>query len=93
MAWAPSLMLSPFLTFFFLRDGGEFKRFLSHAVPAGAISDSYAEALAYVYSLLHAQGDRALYIWALRTRDNVQHGTKPLAEAIAMFKDLAARFQ
>jgi threonyl-tRNA synthetase len=29
----------------------------------------------------------------IRTRDNVQHGTKPLAEAIAMFKDLAARFQ
>ncbi|MFA4969113.1 MAG: AI-2E family transporter [Sulfuritalea sp.] len=33
MAWAPSLMLAPFLAFFFLRDGRRFKRFLSAAVP------------------------------------------------------------
>lgn len=33
MAWTPSLLLAPFLTFFFLRDGREFKHFLSDAVP------------------------------------------------------------
>lgn len=33
MAWAPSLMLAPFLTFFFLRDGRRFQRFLGSAVP------------------------------------------------------------
>ncbi|MCF8184985.1 MAG: AI-2E family transporter [Polynucleobacter sp.] len=33
MAWAPSLMLAPFLAFFFLRDGRRFQRFLSSAVP------------------------------------------------------------
>ena len=33
MAWTPSLLLAPFLAFFFLRDGRRFKRFLSAAVP------------------------------------------------------------
>jgi len=33
MAWAPSLMLAPFLAFFFLRDGRCFQRFLGGAVP------------------------------------------------------------
>lgn len=33
MAWAPSLMLAPFLAFFFLRDGRRFQRFLGGAVP------------------------------------------------------------
>ncbi len=32
-AWLPSLLLAPFLAFFFLRDGRRFKRFLSAAVP------------------------------------------------------------
>jgi len=32
-AWAPSLLLAPFLAFFMLRDGWRFKRFLSRAVP------------------------------------------------------------
>lgn len=32
-AWMPSLLLAPFLAFFFLRDGGRFKRFLGSAVP------------------------------------------------------------
>jgi predicted PurR-regulated permease PerM len=32
-AWTPSLLLAPFLVFFFLRDGRRFKRFLGHAVP------------------------------------------------------------
>ena len=32
-AWLPSLLLVPVLTFFFLRDGWRFKRFLSAAVP------------------------------------------------------------
>ena len=32
-AWFPSLLLAPFLAFFFLRDGWRFKRFLSRAVP------------------------------------------------------------
>ena len=31
--WLPSLLLAPFLAFFFLRDGWRFKKFLSHAVP------------------------------------------------------------
>jgi predicted PurR-regulated permease PerM len=33
MAWTPSLMLAPFLAFFFLRDGRRFQRFLGGAVP------------------------------------------------------------
>ena len=33
MAWAPSLLLAPFLAFFFLRDGRRFKSFLGAAVP------------------------------------------------------------
>ena len=33
MAWAPSLMLAPFLAYFFLRDGRRFQRFLGGAVP------------------------------------------------------------
>ena len=32
-AWLPSLLLAPFLAFFFLRDGWRFKRFLGRAVP------------------------------------------------------------
>jgi predicted PurR-regulated permease PerM len=32
-AWTPSLLLAPFLAFFFLRDGHRFKRFLARAVP------------------------------------------------------------
>jgi predicted PurR-regulated permease PerM len=31
--WLPSLLLAPFLTFFFLRDGVRFKKFLARAVP------------------------------------------------------------
>lgn len=33
MAWAPSLLLAPFLAYFFLRDGRRFKGFLANAVP------------------------------------------------------------
>ena len=32
-AWMPSLLLAPFLAFFFLKDGRRFKRFLANAVP------------------------------------------------------------
>ena len=32
-AWLPSLLLAPFLAFFFLRDGRRFQKFLSDAVP------------------------------------------------------------
>ncbi len=32
-AWTPSLMLAPFLAFFFLKDGSRFKHFLGAAVP------------------------------------------------------------
>ncbi len=32
-AWAPSLLLDPFLAFFMLRDGWRFKKFLGRAVP------------------------------------------------------------
>jgi predicted PurR-regulated permease PerM len=32
-AWAPSILLAPFLAFFMLRDGWRFKRFLGRAVP------------------------------------------------------------
>lgn len=31
--WLPSLLLAPFLTYFFLRDGTRFKKFLARAVP------------------------------------------------------------
>ncbi|MES2317072.1 MAG: AI-2E family transporter [Pseudomonadota bacterium] len=31
--WLPSLLLAPFLTYFFLRDGAKFKKFLARAVP------------------------------------------------------------
>ncbi|HEX5394078.1 MAG TPA: AI-2E family transporter [Rhodocyclaceae bacterium] len=31
--WAPSLLLAPFVSYFFLRDGGLFKRMLGRAVP------------------------------------------------------------
>ncbi len=41
-AWAPSLVLSPFLAFFFLRDGVSFKRFLSRAVPNAFFERSLA---------------------------------------------------
>lgn len=32
-AWAPALLLAPFLAFFMLRDGWRFKRFIGRAVP------------------------------------------------------------
>jgi predicted PurR-regulated permease PerM len=32
-AWLPSLLLAPFLAFFFLRDGRRFTKFVGHAVP------------------------------------------------------------
>lgn len=32
-AWLPSVLLAPFLAFFFLRDGWRFKKFLSRSVP------------------------------------------------------------
>ena len=32
-AWLPSLLLAPFLAFFFLRDGRRFTKFISNAVP------------------------------------------------------------
>ena len=32
-AWAPALLLMPFLAYFFLRDGGRFQRLLGRAVP------------------------------------------------------------
>jgi predicted PurR-regulated permease PerM len=32
-SWLPSLLLAPFLAFFFLRDGRRFKKFLGRAVP------------------------------------------------------------
>lgn len=32
-AWTPSLLLAPFLAFYFLKDGQRFKRFLARAVP------------------------------------------------------------
>jgi predicted PurR-regulated permease PerM len=33
LTWAPSLLLAPFVSYFFLRDGGHFKRMLGRAVP------------------------------------------------------------
>lgn len=33
VTWAPSLLLAPFVSYFFLRDGGQFKRMLGRAVP------------------------------------------------------------
>lgn len=40
--WAPSMLLSPFLAFFFLRDGFTFNRFLSRAVPNAFFERSLA---------------------------------------------------
>lgn len=40
--WAPSLLLAPFLTFFFLRDGQRFNFFLSRAVPNAFFERSLA---------------------------------------------------
>lgn len=42
--WIPSLMLAPFLAFFFLRDGWRFKKFLSRAVP-----NAYFERTLYLF--------------------------------------------
>ncbi|HEY6897482.1 MAG TPA: AI-2E family transporter [Rhodocyclaceae bacterium] len=33
LAWAPTLLLTPFLAYFFLRDGGRFQRMLASALP------------------------------------------------------------
>jgi predicted PurR-regulated permease PerM len=33
LTWAPTLLLTPFVSYFFLRDGGEFQRMLGRAVP------------------------------------------------------------
>lgn len=33
LSWLPSLLLAPFLTYFFLRDGARFKMFLARGVP------------------------------------------------------------
>jgi predicted PurR-regulated permease PerM len=33
LGWLPALLLAPFMTFFFLRDGVSFKKFLARAVP------------------------------------------------------------
>ncbi|GAB2182277.1 AI-2E family transporter [Denitratisoma sp. agr-D3] len=33
LTWAPSLLLAPFVAFFFLRDGGDFQHMLGRAVP------------------------------------------------------------
>lgn len=33
LTWAPSLLLTPFVAYFFLRDGGQFQRMLGRAVP------------------------------------------------------------
>jgi predicted PurR-regulated permease PerM len=33
VGWLPALLLAPFMTFFFLRDGAGFKKFLARAVP------------------------------------------------------------
>jgi predicted PurR-regulated permease PerM len=42
--WLPSLLLAPFLTFFFLRDGQRFKKFLARAVP-----NAYFERSLYLF--------------------------------------------
>lgn len=51
VTWVPSLLLAPFLTFFLLRDGWRFKKFLARAVP-----NAYFERALY---LLHEVGQTA----------------------------------
>jgi len=52
-AWTPSLLLAPFLAFFFLKDGQRFKRFLAHAVP-NAFFERTLYLLHEVDQILHA---------------------------------------
>jgi predicted PurR-regulated permease PerM len=54
IAWTPSLLLAPFLAFFFLKDGQGFKRFLAHGVP-----NSFFERTLY---LLH-EVDQTLHVY------------------------------
>ena len=53
-SWTPSLLLAPFLAFFFLKDGRRFKRFLAYAVP-----NAFFEKSLY---LLH-EVDQTLYAY------------------------------
>lgn len=52
-AWTSSLLLTPFLAFYFLKDGQRFKRFLVHAVP-NAFFERTLNLLHEVDQTLHA---------------------------------------
>ncbi|MGA8146203.1 MAG: AI-2E family transporter [Gallionellaceae bacterium] len=52
-AWTSSLLLTPFLAFYFLKDGQRFKRFLAHAVP-NAFFERTLNLLHEVDQTLHA---------------------------------------
>lgn len=65
-AWAPALLLTPFLAFFFLRDGREFLRFLAHAVP-NAFFERTLDLLAEVDRTARAYFQGLLWLTVLDT--------------------------
>jgi predicted PurR-regulated permease PerM len=66
VAWAPALLLTPFLAFFFLRDGGIFLRFLAHAVP-NAFFERTLDLLAEVDRTARAYFQGLLWLTVLDT--------------------------
>lgn len=65
-AWAPALLLTPFLAFFFLRDGRVFLRFLAHAVP-NAFFERTLDLLAEVDRTARAYFQGLLWLTVLDT--------------------------
>lgn len=65
-AWAPTLLLTPFLAFFFLRDGRDFLKFLVHAVP-NAFFERTLELLAEVDRTARAYFQGLLWLTVLDT--------------------------
>src|ERR1043166_5782472 len=58
--WTPSLLLAPFLTFFFLKDGRQFQRFLARAVP-----NAFFERTLYLLSEVD-QASRAYFMGLIK---------------------------
>jgi predicted PurR-regulated permease PerM len=65
-AWAPTMLLTPFLAFFFLRDGREFLRFLARAVP-NAFFERTLDLLAEVDRTARAYFQGLLWLTVLDT--------------------------
>lgn len=60
VGWTPSLLLAPFLSFFFLKDGRDFQRFLGRAVP-----NAFFEKTLYLLDEID-QAARAYFIGLLK---------------------------